>query len=111
MLGQPPNGVAEKIRQWLKNNYLQLGIENVLLIGNPDEDDPTNPDDSVGEIPMKMLYPRVGDGYHWDWYNSPSDYFYADLTGNWDLDGDELFGECRDSTDPTTPDPQIEENI
>jgi len=110
LTGQPPNGTAEKIRQWLVDNYLSLNIQYVLLIGDPDPDDPTDPDDHIGDIPMKMLYPRVGNGRYWNVIDSPSDYFYADLTGNWNLDGDELFGEQRSSSEPVTPDPQIEEN-
>jgi hypothetical protein len=87
-----------------------LNIAYVLLIGNPDPDDPIDPEDTIGDIPMKMLYPRVSNVYYWSYYESPSDYFYADLTGNWDLDGDGLFGEERSSDEPTTPDPQIDEN-
>ncbi|MBN2214952.1 MAG: choice-of-anchor D domain-containing protein, partial [Bacteroidales bacterium] len=76
---------AENIRTWLQNNYIAMNIEYVLLIGNP------NP--SNGDIAMKMLWPRS----HSDTYReSPSDYYYADLTGNWDLDGDGLYGETDD---------------
>jgi len=110
LTGQPPDGTAEKIRQWLIENYLSLNIQYVLLIGDPDPDDPTDPNDHIGDIPMKMLYPRVGNGHYWSSYSSPSDYFYADLTGNWNHDGDDLFGEQRSSSEPVTPDPQIEEN-
>ncbi len=88
--GQSPNGTAEKIRQWLINQYASLGIEYVLLIGSPDPDDPSDPSDSIGEIPMKMCWPcRTSSSDK----ESPTDYFYADLTGNWDLDGDGYFGE------------------
>jgi hypothetical protein len=55
VIGPPPNGRAEKIRQWLINNYLDMGIKYVLLIGNPDPDHPIFPKDSVGDIPMKTL--------------------------------------------------------
>jgi len=90
LTGQSPNGTAEKIRQWLINNYTVLGIEYVLLIGNPDPDDPSDGGDSVGDVPMKMCWPRL----HQSTYKeAPTDYFYADLTGNWDLDGDGYFGE------------------
>lgn len=82
LTGQPPNGTAEKIRQWLINNYVSYGIENVLLIGNPDP--------STGNVPMKMCWPRR---HEWEYRESPTDYFYADLTGDWDLDGDTYFGE------------------
>lgn len=72
---------ANNIRNYLKSNYLSRQIKYVLFIGNPD------PGSSV---PMKMLWPR----HNSDTYReAPSDYFYADLTGNWDLDGDGFFGE------------------
>ena len=87
--GQAPNGRAEKIRQWLKTNYASKNILYVLLIGSPDPDEP-GVADSVGDLPMKMLYPRYEQT---DYRESPSDYFYADLTGNWDLDGDTYYGE------------------
>jgi hypothetical protein len=92
LTGQTPNGTAEKIRQWLINYYSSYGIEYVLLIGNPDPDDP-GATDSVGDVPMKMCWPRRHEGSNEE---SPTDYFYADLTGNWDLDGDGYFGEYCD---------------
>jgi Peptidase family C25/S-layer homology domain len=76
---------SENIRNWLSNNYEIKNIEYVLLMGNP------NPDS--GDIPMKMLWPR---SHASDYRTSPSDYYYADLTGNWDLDGDGLYGEEDD---------------
>ena len=80
--GGTGNTAAENIRTWLKNNYASLGIQYVLLIGNP------NP--SSGDVPMKMTYPRLGatDGYA----ESPTDYYYADLTSNWNADGDAYYG-------------------
>jgi len=93
LTGQAPNGTAEKIRQWLINYYSSYGIEYVLLIGNPDPDDP-GATDSVGDVPMKMCWPRRHEGAYEE---SPTDYFYADLTGNWDLDGDGYFGEYCDA--------------
>lgn len=73
---------AERIRAWLKANYAEKA-RYAILIGNP------NP--SNGTVPMKMLWPRRGatDGYE----SCPSDYYYADVTGNWDLDGDGYYGE------------------
>ncbi len=85
LTSQAPDGTAEKIRKWLQDHYTTYSIEYVLLIGDPDPDVPGQ-SDSVGDIPMKMCFPKIG-------YNSPTDYFYADLTGNWNLDGDGEFGE------------------
>ena len=90
LTGQAPNHRAEKIRQWLMNNYLTYAIENVLLIGNPR---PYGAIGGEGDIPMKMCWPRLGET---DDEEAPTDAFYADLTGNWDLDGDEYFGEWSD---------------
>jgi len=104
LTGQAPNGTSEKIRQWLIDNYITKGIKWVLLVGNPDPDDPISATDVVGEIPMKMCWPnRTSYTYR----ESPTDYVYADLTSNWDLDGDGYYGEDLPSTNPTVPDPLI----
>ena len=88
LTGQAPNHRAEKIREWLKNNYASMAIEYVLLIG-----DPTPFENGEGTIPMKMCWPRHGAG---DYEEAPTDYFYADLTGNWDYDSDGFYGEWGD---------------
>lgn len=62
LTGPPPDGTAEKIRQWLQDNYLDQNIIYVLLIGDPDPADPQRDNDDVGDVPMKMCYPRRG-GY------------------------------------------------
>jgi hypothetical protein len=72
---------AENIRGWLQANYLADDISHVLLIGDPDP--------AAGNVPMKMTCPRSG-------YDAPTDYYYADLTGDWDLDGDGNYGEFGD---------------
>ena len=84
---------AINIRNWLVDNYQGLGIRYVLLIGNPDPDDPTNATDSYGDIPMLMCWPLKD--IEPDFEGCPTDHFYADLTGNWDRDGDGYFGEYR----------------
>ncbi|NLE57715.1 MAG: hypothetical protein GX616_05095, partial [Planctomycetes bacterium] len=70
---------AENIRNWLISHYVTDNIEYVLLIGDPR---PT-----TGTVPMKILYPRNTSE------TVPSDVYYADLTGNWNLDGDAYYGE------------------
>lgn len=86
--GGTGNSAAERIRTWLKNNYSSKSIKYVLLIGDPD------PSDS--QVPMKMLWPRnnaTGEYISTDFKQSPSDIYYADLSGNWDMDGDGYYGE------------------
>jgi hypothetical protein len=98
VIGPPPNGRAEKIRQWLIENYVDMGITYVLLIGNPDPDHPVNPLDSIGDIPMKTCMaswkPELPFYTLYFLKNDyPADYYYADLSGNWDFDGDGMYGE------------------
>lgn len=95
--GPLPNGTAEKIRQWLIQNYAAMQLEYVLLIGNPDPDDPEQPSDPVGNVPMKMCFPQESGPEDRE---SPTDYYYADLSGDWDLDGDGLYGEYDDDYTP-----------
>ena len=78
------------IRNWLIKNYETKNIEYVLLIGDPDPDDVGDGGDSVGDVPMLMCYPRRGAG---SYEESPTDYIYADLTGDWDTDNDGYHGE------------------
>ena len=102
--GDPPNGRAERIKQWLIDNDGPLGIDYVLLIGDPDPDDPIDPADSVGDIPMKTTLPNY---FSWNDGDMPTDMFYADLGGDWDLDGDGYYAEGLSSTNPESPDPVI----
>ncbi len=94
-------GIAEgkqralNMRTWLQNHYVTDSIEYVLLVGNPNPDDETIADDPFGDIPMLMCWPRYPAP---DYRNSPTDYFYADLTGNWDSDGDGYYGEHADDS-------------
>jgi len=81
---------AINIRNWLAANYVSLEVQYVLLIGDPDPDDPSDGGDSFGDIPMMMCFPN-GSASLTD--ATPTDYFYADLTGNWDSDGDGYYGE------------------
>ena len=77
---------SDNMRAWLVANHVQLGIEYVLFIGNPH---PTawNTNNS---IPMKKCYPAYSDGIL---YDCPTDMYYAELSGNWDKDGDNRYGE------------------
>jgi hypothetical protein len=53
LTGQYPNDRADKIRKWLQDNYVGLGIDYVLLIGDPDPDNFKESGDSIGDIPMR----------------------------------------------------------
>jgi hypothetical protein len=72
---------AENIRTWLQNNYVGNNIQFVLLIGDPRP--------LTGQVPMKIIMT-----------DTPTDCYYADLTGNWDLDGDGIYGETSHDFGP-----------
>jgi len=76
------NGVdlQEQIRNFLIDKYEEWGINYLLIVG------------TRNTIPMRRCDP-----IDWDFgdyvYN---DFYYSDLTGNWDLDQDGIFGEYGD---------------
>lgn len=72
---------ADGIRNWLKQNYEAQQIEYALLIGDPI---PTS-----GDVPMKMTLPMatpIGS-------DCPTDYYFAELSGDWDMNKNGWFGE------------------
>lgn len=64
----------EKIRNFLVDKYAEWGIKYVLIVG------------STSRVPMRNCYPSASE-------KTPTDYYYADLTGNWDSNGDGKYGE------------------
>ena len=72
------DAAATKLREWLQANYIALDLKYALIIGDPT---PAN-----GYVPMKI---SCGSR------NIPTDYHYAELTCDWDKDGDGIIGEMR----------------
>ena len=79
-------GDSERIRLWLIKNYKTLNLRYVLLVGNPDPQRTGTPMKQTYAMATHNKYPT----------KTPSDYYYADLTGNWDLDGDGQVAEYSD---------------
>lgn len=86
--GGTGDAAADNIRTWLKANYASSNIEYVLLIGDPTP--------ASGDVPMKMVWPRYNTSRYTQYRDAPSDFYYSELSGNWDYDGDGIFGEYRD---------------
>lgn len=78
--------LAEKIRTFLKTIYTSQNETYVLLIGSHES------------IPMRYCYPN---NYYEGSPTVPTDYYYADLTGDWDADNDGYYGELHDNPDFT----------
>jgi len=73
--------LEQKIRNFLIDKHVAWGIEYVLLAGD------------IDVIPMRHCYPDPSNHGTDEDYCPPTDYYYADLTGNWDSDGDGYYGE------------------
>jgi len=81
----------EKIRNYLKDFY-QAGGEYVLLGG----------DNTI--VPARYVYYyNTGTVPSDPYYLMPSDLYYADLSGDWNSDGDEIWGEPTDDTPDLIP--------
>jgi hypothetical protein len=81
----------EKVRNYL-NDFYQAGGRFVLLGG----DDVT--------VPVRYVYYYDTDHPPDDHYHlMPSDLYYADLEGDWDADGDGIWGEPSDDSPSLTP--------
>ena len=76
--------LTEKIRNFLSTNYLDWSTEYVLLVGG------------IEYIPMRQCFPDPTNHDPWSDYCPPTDHYYADLTGDWDSDGDGFFGELNE---------------
>jgi hypothetical protein len=87
-LSYPGADTPEKIRNCLRDYYLNYSIQFVLLAGD------------TQLIPIRYTYnpdTRISGTDDEPWGTSqdykPTDYYYAELTGNWDIDEDGVFGE------------------
>jgi hypothetical protein len=70
--------LPEQIRNYLQDNYVTMGIDYVLLAG------------SHSTVPMRVCYAPTSSNPSGNIY---SDYYYCDLSGDWDLNDDGRYGE------------------
>lgn len=105
VVGAPaPNQRPEKLRKWLRDNYLALGLEYILLIGNPDPDN-RGEGDTIGDLPMKDYQLHL-------FADVPTDFYFAELSeATWDLDGDGYVGEYYAPVGSTNLAPAVTSNL
>ena len=90
-VGLTGDAAAEALRTFLQGADSQYELDYLLIVGDPRS--------TVGPVPMKALYPRnQDDGCSFTTIQVPSDYYYAAINGNWDLDGDNQYGEFGTTT-------------
>jgi hypothetical protein len=80
----------EILRGWLQKHYEEEGLNYVLIIGSPNAE-------KEEAIPMKQCWPaKEWEDPSYNLFDVPTDMYYADLTGNWNPDGDEFWCELED---------------
>jgi hypothetical protein len=103
----PGRDRAEKIRNYIKYAYENLGTQWVLLAGD------------VDGVPDRVAYAMTCEAhFEPDEDSLRADLYYSDLDGTWDLNENGVFGEVADSVDlypevfvgrsPTTTRPHAE---
>ncbi len=73
--------LAEKIRNFIIQEYQDHGVEYVLLGGD------------VEHVPYRGFYCYAVSGGGYEDYNIPADLYFSALDGNWNTDGDDRWGE------------------
>lgn len=104
-VGLVGDAAAEALRAWLQGLGAQAP-DYLLIIGDPRV--------TSGPFPMKQTWPRTPGsvGYNpigaancgFTQISVPTDYYYAELDGDWDLNGNGLYGEFGEH-DATTSTP------
>ncbi len=85
--------LPEKIRNYIIQQYQQFGIEHVVLAGD------------VEHVPYRGFYCTVQSSSIMTDDNIPSDLYYSALDGNWNTNGNNLWGEIGE--DDLLPDVSV----
>ena len=77
--------LAEEIRMAILDAYIVEGVTHVLLAGDSDN--------GPYDLPHRGLYCTVQSSSLYEDYGIPADLYYAALDGDWNANGDTLWGE------------------
>ena len=83
----PGIDLQDKIRNYIVNQYQNNGIEFVLLGGNPQY------------VPFRGFYCYVNSGSGYYDSNIPADIYYSGMDGDYDANGNHIYGELEDNID------------
>ena len=89
---------VEKIRNFLKDKTKDYTKSFTLFIGEPYQKDNASTISTGGEVPMRYIDIWQTEEATKEGLNShfPTDFYYADLEGNWDTNGDGVYGTRND---------------
>ncbi len=103
--GQAADSRQDRIRAYLQDRYATDPGASVLLIGDPDP--------ALGDLPMLNSYPVESltryypDSTADNMSPVPTDFFYAELSGDWDCDGDGQPWDYPDDADCMDLEPEL----
>ncbi len=103
--GQARDSRQDRIRAYLQGRYAADPGAYVLLIGDPDPEQ--------GDLPMLMSYPVEAltryypDATAENMSPTPTDFYYAELSSEWDCDGDGLPWDYPDDADCMDMQPEV----
>lgn len=78
---------AEKIRNYIKNEYQNSSIEYVILGGD------------TALVPSRGMHCLAHSSTDYEDFHIPADLYYGALDGDFNADGDTIWGETEDNTD------------
>lgn len=79
---------AEKLRNFVKEYHSTYGLDYLLLGGD------------TGLVPFRYAYAMTCEaGIHTREDSLPCDLYFSDLDGDWDANGNDIFGEIADAVD------------
>jgi len=79
--------IQDKIRNLIKREYQQNGIEYAMLGGD------------VDIVPYRAFYCHVISGGGYDSWDIPADIYYSGMDGNYDANANGIYGEVDDAPD------------
>ncbi len=103
--GEAADTRQDRIRAYLQERYASDPGAYVLLIGDPDPE--------AGDLPMLMSYPvedltrYYPDSTADNMSPTPTDFYYAELSSEWDCDGDGLPWDYPDDADCMDMEPEV----
>ncbi len=103
--GTAADSRQDRIRAYLRGRYADDPGAYLLLIGDPDPE--------VGDLPMLPAYPvedllrYYDEGIHDNMSPIPTDFYYAELSGEWDSDGDGLPWDYPDDAEGMDAEPEL----
>ncbi|MGB9809676.1 MAG: C25 family cysteine peptidase, partial [Caldanaerobacter sp.] len=88
---------AEKIRNFLKDKTKDYPKSFTLLIGKPYDKEKATDSSTGGEIPMRIITSIFINYFSHlpETFSYPTDFYYADLEGNWDKNNNGKYGEIK----------------